>query len=244
MDSKEVNYDFAKSWDLNQGEFAQGIAHKIMAYNETNNKNFKSVYDICCGASNLLSVLSINGFKCFGTETREGMYEYSKDKLPEVTYFLTKNIYDLPGKEKVDLITCTHDIVNYLEDFKDWELLFKNVAKHLNKKGAFLFDFYTKQKLSNWNETTYTSGKYLDCLFNARSGIYDKTLLTYTYYINYDNFFIKTKDMIVECYFDVNRIVEALKKAGLKNVEFVDSNLNPIDLNEYQDRIYIIASRK
>ena len=31
MDSKEVNYDFAKAWDLNQGDFAQGIANKILS---------------------------------------------------------------------------------------------------------------------------------------------------------------------------------------------------------------------
>ena len=244
MDSKEVNYDFAKAWDLNQGDFAKGVANKILSYSELNGKNFKSVYDVCCGASNLLKVFYANGLNCYGTETREGMFVYSREKLPQVKYYLTKQIYELPGKEKVDLITCTHDIVNYLEEFKEWETLFKNVSKKLNKNGVFLFDFYSKHKLSNWNETTYTRGQYLDYLLNVKSGIYDKTLLTYTYYINYDNYYVKTKDMVVECYFDIERIVEALKKAGLKNVQFVDSDLNPIEYDQYQERIYIIASHK
>ena len=38
-------------------------------------------------------------------------------------------MYELPGKEKIDLITCTHDIVNYLENLDEWVLLFKNVEK-------------------------------------------------------------------------------------------------------------------
>ena len=244
MDSKEVNYDFAKAWDLNQGEFAQGIANKILAYNETNNKGFKSVYDVCCGASNLLKVFNDNGFKCYGTETREGMFKYSKEKIPQATYFLTEHVYDLPGKEKVDLITCTHDIINYLEEFREWEMLFKNASKKLSKNGVFLFDFYSKFKLQNWNETTYNRGPYLDYMLNVKSGIYDKTLLTYTYYINYENYYIKTKDMVVECYFEIDRIVEALKKAGFKNVQFVDSDLNPTTYSEYQERIYIMASHK
>ena len=244
MDSKEVNFDFARAWDLNQGNFAHDIANKIIAYDNINNRNYKTVYYICCGAANLLNVFSNNGFTCYGTETREGMYEYSKQKLPKITFYLTQNIFDLPGKEKADIITCTHDLVNYLEEFEEWEKLFKNVSKKLSKNGIFFFDYYSKFKLQNWKETKYTPGKHLDCLMDVRSGIYDKTLITYTYYINYDNYFLKTKDMVVECYFETDRIVEALKKAGLKNVQFVDENLNPVEPSQYQERIYVLASHK
>ena len=144
----------------------------------------------------------------------------------------------------MDFVTCTHDLVNYFEEFSDWEKLFKNVAKKLTKNGIFVFDFYSKFKLSNWNESTYKSTPHLDCLTNIKSGVYDRTVITYTYYINYQNYYVKTKDIAIEAYFDTDRIVEALKKAGLKNVQFVDGNLNPTDPNEYAERIYIIASRK
>lgn len=244
MDSKEINYDFAKAWDSSQGDFAKNIANRILAFNETNNKKFSSIYDICCGSSNLLEVFFHQGMKCYGTETRQGMFDYSKEKLPGVTYFLTKNMYEMPGKEKVDIVTCTHDIVNYLEDFEDWETLFKNVSKKLTKNGIFVFDFYSKFKLSNWNESTYKSSPSLDCLTNIKSGVYDKTVITYTYYINYNNYYAKTKDIVIESYFELDKITEALKKAGLKKVQIVDQNLNPTTPNEYAERIYIIASHK
>ena len=244
MDSKEVNYDFAKAWDLSQGDFAKNIAKRILAYNESNDKHYSSIYDVCCGSSNLLQVFSECGFKCFGTETRQGMFDYSKEKLPNVTYYLTEKMNDMPGKEKVDIVTCTHDLVNYLEDFEEWEQLFKNVAKKLNKHGMFVFDFYSKFKLSNWNESTFKSTPHLDCLTTIKSGVYDKTVINYTYYINYNNYYVKTKDMVIECYFELDRIIEALKKAGLKNVQIVDSALNPTEPSEYAERIYIIASRK
>lgn len=244
MDSKEINYDFAKAWDSSQGDFAKNIANRILAFNETNNKKFNSIYDICCGSSNLLEVFFHQGFKCYGTETRQGMYDYSKEKLPGVTYYLTKAMQETPGKEKVDIITCTHDIVNYLEDFEDWETLFKNVSKKLTKNGIFVFDFYSKFKLSNWNESTYKSSPSLDCLTNIKSGVYDKTVITYTYYINYNNYYAKTKDIVIESYFELDKIVEALKKAGLKKIQIVDNNLNPTTPNEYAERIYIIASHK
>lgn len=244
MDSKDVNYDFAKAWDLSQGDFAKNIANRILAYNETNDKHFTSVYDVCCGSSNLLKVFHDCGFKCYGTETRQGMFEYSKEKLPEVTYYLTEKMNEMPGKDKVDIVTCTHDLVNYFEDFSEWEQLFKNAAKKLNKHGIFVFDFYSKFKLSNWNESSFKSTPHLDCLTTVKSGVYDKTVINYTYYINYNNYYVKTKDIVIECYFELERIINALKKAGLKNVQIVDANLNPTEPSEYAERIYIIASRK
>lgn len=244
MDSKDVNYDFAKAWDVSQGNFAENIAHKILAYNEINNRKYTSIYDICCGSSNLLKVFSDNGFNCYGTETRQGMFDFSKEKLPAATFYLTEKMNEVPGKEKVDIVTCTHDIVNYFEEFNEWEALFKSVSKKLNKNGIFVFDFYSKFKLSNWNESKYTSTPHLDCLMTTKSGIYDKTMITYTYYLNYSNYYVKTKDIVVEGYYELDKIIEALKKAGLKNVQIVDSNLNPTERSEYAERIYIVASHK
>ena len=246
MDSKDVNYDFAKAWDLSQGDFATNIANRILALNEEKNHKFTSIYDVCCGASNLLQVFDECGFKCYGTETRQGMYDYSKEKHPNTTYFLTKNMYDVPGKHKVDVITCTHDIVNYFENFAQWEEFFANVEKRLDKKGMFIFDFYTKHKLKDWNETTYKHTHHLDYLMNVKSGVYDKTVITYTYFINYDQYYIKTRDVVVESYFDNQTIFDALKKAGFKNIQIVDHNLAPVSGEnlEYTDRIHVIAMKK
>lgn len=244
MNSTIVDYDFAKAWDKHQGSFAHGIAQKLLTYGEMNGKHFKSVYDIQCGASNLLSFFNEHGLKCFGTESRSGMYEYSKEKIPSATYYLTQEMYELPGKEKIDLITCTHDIVNYLENLDEWVKLFKNVEKRLNKNGLFMFDYYSKYKLSNWNETKYTSSPHLDCLTTIKSGIFDKTMITYQYYINYENFYVKTKDVVTECYYDNEQVKEALIKAGFKKVQFVDENLNPVNSTEFVERIYVLASKK
>ena len=244
MDSNKVNYDFAKAWDIGQGNFAQSVAENIITFASNHKTKLTSVLDICCGASNLLGVFKDMGLKCFGTETSQGFYEYSKEKFPDITYFSTKNIYDMPVKKKVDLITCTHDVVNYFENFGDWETFFKNVNKHLNKKGMFVFDFYTKHKLQNWNETAYTTSSTLDYLMNVKSGVYDKTVLTYTYFINYDNYFVKTKEVIVESYYDNQTIFDALKKAGFKNVMIVDKDLNPLEDYTYAERIHVVAMKK
>jgi 2-polyprenyl-3-methyl-5-hydroxy-6-metoxy-1,4-benzoquinol methylase len=244
MSSNQINVEFAKSWDLSQGHYSRDIAEKIISYSEEHNIKIKSALDVCCGASNLLEVFNNHGIKCEGTEVRQDMIDYSKEKCPDITYHLTKNMYDIPQKSKVDLITCNHDIVNYFESFDNWKSFFKDVNKHLNSNGMFVFDFYTKYKLRDWKETTYTTSEWLDCLTDIRPSMYDKTIITYTYFITSGDYMIKTKDIVVESYYETNDILEELKKAGFKKILIVDENLNNIEPNEYIERMHIIALKK
>lgn len=244
MSSNQIDVEFAKSWDLSHGHYSKGVAEKILSFADEKKIKIKSALDICCGASNLLEVFKNCGIKCEGTETREGMIEYSKEKFPEITYHLTKNMYDFPSKSKVDLITCNHDIVNYFETFDEWKIFFKNANKHLNGNGIFVFDYYTKNKLKDWTETTYTTSEWLDCLTNIKPSIYDKTIITYTYFINRGDHMVKTKDIVVESYYDNNTILEELKNAGFKKILVTDKNFNPIEPSEYIERMHIVAFKK
>ena len=244
MSSNQIDVEFAKSWDLSHGHFSKGIAEKILEFADENKIKIKTALDICCGASNLLEVFNNHGIKCAGTETRQGMIDYSKEKCPEIAYFLTKNMYDIPAKAKADLITCNHDIVNYFENFDEWKLFFKDVSKHLSSNGMFVFDFYTKYKLNGWKETTYSSSEWLDCITSVKPGLYDKTIITYTYFINSGDHMIKTKDIVVENCYDNKLIIDELKKAGFKKIIITDEKLNPIEPNDYIERMHVIALKK
>lgn len=244
MESNQLDLDFAKAWDNNQGNFSSNLARSIIAYANDNNKQIKTALDICFGTANFLRVLNDNGIECYGTEIDKSMLDYSFSKYPNMKFSLAKEIYDIPVKGKFDLITCNHDMINYMENFDEWKMLFKNVEKHLDKNGIFVFDFYTKHKLKNWNETTFESSEWLDCLMSVKSGIYDKTILNYTYYINYRDYMVKTKNIVVECYYENEDILDALSKSGFKVAYFADSNLNPLENTEYAERIHVIAMKK
>lgn len=244
MESYQVDLDFAKAWDSSQGDFSKNLANTILRYAKENKIKIETALDICCGTSNFLSVLNNDGIICFGTEIDKSMIDYSKEKYPSLTYELTETMHEFNFKNKFDLITCNHDMVNYLENFDEWTNLFKNAIKNLNKNGMFIFDFYTKKKLKDWNETTFSSTDSLDCLLNVKSGLFDKTVLSYTYYINYEDYMIKTKSITTECYYETDTIVEALKKVGFKNVMLVDGDLNPLSDIESAERIFVLAKRK
>lgn len=237
----QIDIDFARAWDNSQGSFSAGIANRILSFANNNNKKIKSALDICCGASNLLNIFHQNGISCAGTETRQGMIDFSKEKYPEIEFFKTEMMSEFPTKQKYDLITCNHDIVNYFENFDEWREFFKEAYKHLNNGGMFVFDYYTKRKLQDWNETIFFSSEWLDYITEVKSGIYDKTRITYTYYINYKDYCIKTRDIVVECYFENDLILEALKRAGFKDIKLVDKDLNPLTSIDYADRIHVVA---
>ena len=243
MSDTQIDVDFAKAWDNSQGSFSMKVANNILAYGEQNNIKIRNALDICCGAANLLNIFHSRGIKCAGTETRQGMIDYSKEKYPEIQFVLTKKMSEYPSRQKYDLITCNHDIVNYFENFDEWQEFFRDTYKHLSGGGLFVFDFYTKHKLSNWNDTIFFSSAWLDYLTEVKSGIYDKTRITYTYYINYENYVRKTRDIVVDCYFDNEQIFNALKKAGFKNFMIVDEDMNPLEHYEYADRIHIVAKK-
>ena len=244
MSSNQIDKDYAKAWDLHQGNFAHGIAEKIVEFSRDHKRKIKTALDVCCGAGNLLSVFSNYGITGYGTETRQGMIDYVTEKYPDKKFFLTKNMYDMPIKKNVDLVTCTHDIINYLETLDEWKQMFKNAYKSLNGNGMFLFDYYSKHKLQGWEETTYSSSDYLDCVQTVKSGIYDKSVITLTYFINYNDYMRKTRDIIVESYFENQVIFDELKKAGFKKIKVVDENLNEIDNVDFVDRVIIIAMKK
>lgn len=244
MESEKIDLDFAKAWDNNQGDFSKNLAENIMQYSRDNKKTIKSALDICCGTSNFLSVLLSSGINCAGTEIDQSMIDYSKEKYSDIEYFLSQNVYDINTKGKYDLITCNHDMINYLETFDEWKLLFKNVSKHLDGKGIFMFDFYTKSKLKDWSETSFTSSHWLDCLMNVKSGIYDKTVINYTYYINYQDYMVKTKNIVVESCYESSEIINALKGAGFKTILTVDSNFMPITNIDDAERVHVLAMKK
>ena len=108
----------------------------------------------------------------------------------------------------------------------------------------FIFDFYTKYKLKDWKETTYSSSEWLDCLTSIKPGLYDKTIINYTYFINSQDHMVKTKDIVVESYYETDAILEELKKAGFKKIMIVDGNLNPIEPNQFIERMHVVALKK
>lgn len=253
---------FAMAWNENQGNYSQNLAKKILKFIKLQDLKVNSVLDICCGSANFLNEMQSNGKQCTGTEILDSYVEYNKTKYPNIKFFKTSEIDNLDGLETYDLISCNHDVVNMLPTLEDWGNFFKNVYKHLNNGGLFIFDYYTKRKLKDWNETFFDSNEKIDYIKNVVCDGVAKTSISNIYYINlvtktkdtsvsafdrqyelndYDSKYKKAEDTQVEYYFDNQDILTKIKQAGYRYLITTDANLSPISMIEDVNRMHIIA---
>lgn len=236
--------NYAAAWSADQGGFSYQLAQNLLNYLSRNKIVAKSCLDICCGTGEFLSYFARAGLACAGTEVAKSMVEYSHAKYPNISFSLSSKINEIPVKGKFDIITCNHDVINMLERFSEWETMFKEVNDTLNRGGLFMFDFYTKKKLENWNEVIYEASENMDHVRSIKKGMDNKCVIEEIYYVkNKEDLYKKTFDIMVESYFENEQIFEALKKAGFKTIEICDFSLEKTNNYADRNRIHVIAKK-
>lgn len=102
-----------------------------------------SVADVACGTGNTTFPFARRGYVTTGVDISGDMLELARAKaiaLKEEVTFLQQDMRCLSLPEKVDLVTCFHDGLNYLLHIEDIELAFRRVFDNLRNGGAFIFD--------------------------------------------------------------------------------------------------------
>ncbi|MBQ8468950.1 MAG: class I SAM-dependent methyltransferase [Clostridia bacterium] len=240
---RSFNDKFAESWYNMGGDFAYMFSKKLIAYLKKNNIQPKNVLDVYCGAGNLLAELQKVGIKCTGTEGSEAFIRFNKQNHKDMEFILTDGLEKFNTKEKFDLITCTYDLVNYMETYEEWVTMFKNAYKQLNNGGLFVFDFNTVKRLADWNTVVYDQSRDLDYVQTVTSNVHGKTVINYIYYVKDGDKYEKTSALYTETSFEIERVLEALKKAGFKDVKLCDFELNELSNPASRNKIHVIAKK-
>lgn len=254
---------FAVAWNENQGSYSENIAKKTLAFAKNQNLKINSVLDICCGSANFLREMKARGKVCTGTEILDSYIEYNKSKFPDIKFIKTETLLDFEGLETYDLISCNHDMVNILPTIEDWGKFFRKVYAHLNNGGIFIFDYYTKRRLQDWNEVTFDENEKLDYVRSIESDG-TKTTISNIYYININpneapveateehpdnipnknNKYKKTEDVLTEYFFENDLILNEIKKAGYRYLITTDANFAPVSSISDMNRMHIIAIKR
>ena len=242
---RSFNDKFAEAWYNLGGDFSYMFSKKLINYIKKNNLSPKNVLDVYCGAGNFLAEMQKTGIKCVGTEGSKAFVDFNRKNYADqnIEFILTDALEDFKTKEKFDIITCIYDLVNYMETFTEWETFFKNAYKQLNNSGMLVFDFNTPKRLENWNTTVYEQGKDIDYVETVQSNIHGKTVINYVYYVKSGLTYEKTSTIYTETSFDPERVVEALKKVGFKNVKLCDFELNELTNITGRNKIHVIATK-
>ena len=261
-DSK-MNKAFAIAWNENQGSYSETIAKKTISFIKNQGLKISSVLDICCGSANFLNELHKHNLSCTGTEILDSYIDYNKSKFPDIKFIKTSSILDFDQLETYDLISCNHDVVNFLSTLEDWGLFFKKVYSHLNNGGVFIFDYNTKRRLQGWNEVIYNENEKMDYVKSVvADSENNKTVISDVFYVNFnpeqinDNEeklyslanenikYIKIEDTRTEYYFENEDIINQIKKAGYRYLITTDANFAPVSSVSDMNRMHIIAIKR
>lgn len=103
--------------------------------------------DLACGTGVLCEILHKNGIRASGMDFSSGMIEIARGNCPEIHYDVADMITYCP-EAQFDLVTCTGDSLNHIENLDDIEKIFRNVYAYTAKNGYFLFDVLNEREVS------------------------------------------------------------------------------------------------
>lgn len=258
---KNFSKAFAIAWNENQGGYSETLAKKVLTFTKIQGLKINSVLDICCGSANFLRIMKENGKTCTGTEILDSYIDYNKAKFQDIEFVKTERMEDFDELGTYDLISCNHDMVNTLPTLEDWGNFFKKVYNHLNNGGIFVFDYYTKRKLQDWNEVIHDENEKLEYIKNIVNNGENKVTISNIYYINlnpketidtsreyslndYNTKYRKTEDTLDEYYFENADIINQIKLAGYRYLITTDGNFTPISSINDANRMHIIAIKR
>ena len=107
-------------------------------------KKPKNILDIGCGTGSHLNYFSKKKIDTIGVDFSKQMISIAKQKNPGLKFF-HKDAKNFLFKSKFDLITSLFHVTSYIYKDNDLLKIFKNVKKHLNKNGTYIFDYWNRE---------------------------------------------------------------------------------------------------
>jgi SAM-dependent methyltransferase len=119
----------------------------------------KTILDLACGTGVCLEIWRHRGYRVIGLDKSFAMLKICKSRFPDDTTDVAVVNGDMCGfafTEKVPIITCLYDSLNYLLSEEALAMCFKNVYDALDAGGVFFFDMNTVHCLQNeWGNGTF-----------------------------------------------------------------------------------------
>ena len=226
------------------------------------------VAELGCGTGTLTRALAQAGYDMIGIDNSESMLaiarEYeeieAEDDIDEVEadvdaegkkqktiLYLDQDMRDLEFYGTVAACVSVCDSMNYLTKCEDLVSVLKNVNLYLEKDGIFIFDMKTRHTYKDvlgdsvQFEENDDSAIIWENHFDEETGIhtYDLTMFV-GYEVGKEFLYEKYKETHRQRSYSYEEVREAISKAGMELVRFIDADTlgEPTDTTE---RVYYIA---
>ena len=108
----------------------------------------KNSMDLGCGTGVLCRILRGSGIEAAGMDFSAGMIEIARQSDPGTAYEVADMITYCP-RTQYDLVTCTGDALNHIDDPGDIRRIFQNVYRYTAPGGYFIFDILNENEVSS-----------------------------------------------------------------------------------------------
>jgi SAM-dependent methyltransferase len=201
----------------------------------------RTLLELGCGTGAILKILA-KSYAVAGLDLSPQMLSLARKKLPHVRFY-RKDMVRFELATKFDVIICVFDSINHVLKFGNWQKIFRNAARHLEKDGLFLFDINTEAKLERLiNAPTWVHkfGRNLEFInvTDGRRGIANWNIRVFEH--RRGNKYGLFEEDIKEISFPVNKIRAALRKE-FTNVKIIDPAEQTSSTQS--DRLYFVCMR-
>lgn len=197
----------------------------VLEFIRMSNSIIGSAFDVGCGTGSLIKMLRSEGWDSHGCDISEPMVNAARKKNPSAKIDL-KSATDFEANLKVNLITCTFDVLNHLESNVKIKNFFKKSFSELQPGGILIFDSLAPDDINNnWNR--YVEVDSWEDLFLIRRGQKignGKGILTYDFFKKIDrNFWSKTTEVHNLIAPSLVWIEDSLSSIGFNKIRALDA---------------------
>jgi len=223
---------------VNYKKWADYIIH-LFQYTD---KKVKSIVDISCGTGSLLRQIDNKRYHYWGCDLSFPMVKQAQTKFNQ-NIFIINDVNQVALKSnKFDAVLFLYDSLNYLQDEKQLNSLFREVNRILVNDGIFIFDIITDllckthyknfEEEENWEDSGY-----------IRHSFYDEIK-----HIQHNDFRIRIKENIffeshLQHVFSEKQISDAIKNNGFELTAHMD-DFSFHQSDDDSERIHYVCTKK
>ena len=210
----------------------------------------ETVLDLCCGTGSLSILMAQKDYQVIGADASADMLAVAFDKalsLPEEQrpFFVCQLAQKLKLPQKMDLVFCGLDSLNYLTQPKDCEAAVRRVYKTLRHGGLFVFDLNTPAKLRSMDGQVFLDED--DDVYCVWRGEYDPQTRICTYgmdlFQRHGQAWVRSFEEHQEYAYSIAQMMDFLVKAGFCGIKvYGDRRLEAP--KEGEQRIYFVAKKE
>jgi ubiquinone/menaquinone biosynthesis C-methylase UbiE len=206
------------------------------------------ILDTACGTGNITIPLSQMGYEMWGLDISGDMLSIAESKArtsKQKIRLLNQDMTQMNLKDKFEAVLCMCDGVNYILDEECLLDYFNAVYKTLDKKGIFIFDIssYNKIRLTLGNNTFHEEKNNKHYIWNNNFDESSDTVeMDLVFFIPQGGLYRKFEEHHIQKAHKSEKLLELLEKAGFENIRtFEEFSFNePTDDN---DRIFFAAEK-